>query len=102
MSYAEAMKASKTTKKAVKKLSPNRINSGDNTELGEYIRALRVSKGLSQREFGEMCKVHGAYIHQVENGKYRYPYELISTLGRKEREIALEILAKYQREDVGL
>ena len=37
--------------------------------LGEVIRDLRRSKGLSQEEFGEVAGMHRTYVGMVERGE---------------------------------
>jgi len=77
-------------------------NSGDNTELGNFILAIRTAKGMSQREFAATLNCEGAYVHALEHGKYRYVFDILSRLPREQKEVAYKILCKYLREDLGL
>jgi transcriptional regulator with XRE-family HTH domain len=91
------------TKKTTSKKAA--VSNSDNTEIADYIKAVRAARGMSQREFAKHLGIpaaNGSHIHHVETGRYRYPYEFISRLTRFEKEVALRILAKYQREDVVL
>lgn len=40
-------------------------------EMGEYLKTLRESKGLSTREVYELAKVSNSYLSLVENGHRR-------------------------------
>lgn len=96
MSYTESMKTTK--RKAA-------VSGGDNQEIADFIKAVRTAKGMSQREFAKylgLTHANGSHVHHAESGKYRYPYEFISCMTKAEKEVALAILHRYQREDVGL
>lgn len=38
-------------------------------QLGQCIRELRLSRGLSQVEFGERCGFYQTYLSRIENGQ---------------------------------
>lgn len=42
----------------------------DNVVLGMRIRKKRVSKGLTQKQLGELVGTNGQYISRLENGDY--------------------------------
>lgn len=39
------------------------------TGPGDFVKAVRVKSGMSQREFGEKLEVSRSYVSKVENGK---------------------------------
>lgn len=49
------------------------------TEVGARIANLRLSKGLTQRQFAELIGVSRQYVGKIENGE-RVSAELISTI----------------------
>lgn len=73
-------------------------------EIGTFLLACRTSKGMSQREYANQLGegTSGPYLALVENGRVRYPVEVCARLPKAEREVALEILSKYLKEDLGL
>lgn len=38
-------------------------------ELGEYLKSLRTTRGLSTTKVKMMCGVNASYLSQIENGK---------------------------------
>lgn len=84
-----------TVKKAKKQQAPGK-------EIGIFIHHCREAKGMSQREFAEAIGTNGPNVNNVEHGKWRYPVEFIKKLSKQERQVALEILIKYLKQDFGL
>lgn len=48
--------------------------------IGEKIRALRKSKGLTQKELGEMCGINEANIRKYEAGKQNPKFETLEKI----------------------
>ena len=38
-------------------------------QLGEYVRDMRLARGLSQVEFGERCGFYQTYLSRIERGQ---------------------------------
>jgi len=38
-------------------------------QLGEYVRDMRLTRGLSQVEFGERCGFYQTYLSRIERGQ---------------------------------
>lgn len=66
-------------------------------QFGDYIRNLRVSKGLSYRQMSLLCNVDYANIRRIEQGKVN-----VTLLTLEELAKALELepgeLLKYRRD----
>ena len=50
--------------------------------IGERIRMYRIRKNLSQDALGDMSKLHGAYIGQLERGEKNATLESIEKVAR--------------------
>lgn len=45
--------------------------------FGQTVRKIRLSKGISQEEFADMCDLHRTYISDIELGKRNVSLENI-------------------------
>ncbi|MEG0512233.1 MAG: helix-turn-helix transcriptional regulator [Clostridia bacterium] len=48
--------------------------------FGQSVRRLRLSKGISQEEFADLCDLHRTYISDVELGKRNVSLENIKKM----------------------
>ena len=46
-------------------------------EIGEELQTIRVQKGLTVRELGEMCGMQHSSIVKIENGKYNVSVDIL-------------------------
>ena len=46
-------------------------------QIGEELQALRVQKGLTVRELGEMCGMQHSSIVKIENGRYNVSVDIL-------------------------
>lgn len=46
-------------------------------EIGSELQTLRVQKGLTVRELGEMCGMQHSSIVKIENGKYNVSVDIL-------------------------
>lgn len=46
-------------------------------EIGAELQTLRVQKGLTVRELGEMCGMQHSSIVKIENGKYNVSVDIL-------------------------
>jgi len=51
-------------------------------QFGQTIRNLRLSKGISQENFANICGLHRTYISDVELGKRNISLENIEKMSR--------------------
>lgn len=51
-------------------------------QFGQTIRKLRLSKGISQENFANICGLHRTYISDVELGKRNISLENIEKMSR--------------------
>ena len=64
--------------------------------LGEYIKELRLSRGLSQRELGRLAGLSGAFISQLESGESKRPsMESLRSIASALKVAFSEITAQY-------
>ena len=57
--------------------------------FGQTIRKIRLSKGISQEKFADMCELHRTYISDIEKGNNKPP----------ERELLDRIIAALHLEE---
>lgn len=48
--------------------------------FGHTVRNIRISKGISQESFADMCELHRTYISDIELGKRNVSLENISRI----------------------
>lgn len=72
------------------------------SKLAEFITAIRVSQGLSQREWGDKLGVSGAYIAMIETDKIAAPLEFLKRLTTDQRKIAYEMICEQLKKDLEL
>lgn len=46
-------------------------------EIGDELQTIRVQKGLTVRELGEMCGMQHSSIVKIENGKYNVSVDIL-------------------------
>jgi transcriptional regulator with XRE-family HTH domain len=64
--------------------------------LGEYIKKVRLSRGLSQRELGRLANLSGAFISQLESGEAKRPStESLKSIASALKVPFSEIAAQY-------
>ncbi len=71
--------------------------SKDHVALGQAIRELRISTGLSQEAFADRCGLHRTYVGGIERGERNLSFanllRVASALGLR----ASELLVRYER-----
>ena len=74
--------------------------------FGQTIRKIRLSKGISQEKFADMCDLHRTYISDIELGKRNVSLENIEKMGLKKYVTIIpfikEIESVYANIDVSL
>lgn len=72
-------------------------------KLGERIRILRVTKGLTREQLSERSEIHANYIGQVERGEKNLTIETLQKLGAG-LNVTLEELIRFldpmERKDI--
>jgi transcriptional regulator with XRE-family HTH domain len=70
--------------------------SDDHVALGQAIRELRISTGLSQETFADRCGLHRTYVGGIERGERNLSFanllRVASALGLRPS----ELLARYE------
>jgi transcriptional regulator with XRE-family HTH domain len=71
--------------------------SKDHVALGQAIRELRISSGLSQEAFADRCGLHRTYVGGIERGERNLSFanllRVASALGLRPS----ELLVRYER-----
>lgn len=52
------------------------------TSFGNTVRRIRLSKGLSQEAFADLCELHRTYISDVELGKRNISIDNIEKIAK--------------------
>ncbi|MDE7313674.1 MAG: helix-turn-helix domain-containing protein [Eubacterium sp.] len=63
--------------------------------FGQTVRKIRLSKGISQEKFADMCELHRTYISDIELGKRNVSLENIEKMS-----VALELKISQLFEEV--
>ncbi|HUB73786.1 MAG TPA: helix-turn-helix transcriptional regulator [Solirubrobacteraceae bacterium] len=71
--------------------------SGDHVALGQAIRKLRISTGLSQEAFAERCGLHRTYVGGIERGERNLSFANLLRVADALDLRPSELLVRYER-----
>jgi transcriptional regulator with XRE-family HTH domain len=69
-------------------------------KLTELLKAIRVAKGMSQREWAATLGITASYVAQVESGRVAVPMEYIKLLPLEQRKLAAEIIIEAMKREL--
>jgi DNA-binding XRE family transcriptional regulator len=73
------------------------VRSNDHAALGQAIRELRVTTGLSQEAFAERCGLHRTYVGGIERGERNLSFANLLRVAHALGVRPSELLVRYER-----
>jgi transcriptional regulator with XRE-family HTH domain len=73
------------------------VRSDDHAALGQAIRELRVTTGLSQEAFADRCGLHRTYVGGIERGERNLSFANLLRVAHALGVRPSELLVRYER-----
>lgn len=73
------------------------VRSNDHAALGQAIRELRLTTGLSQEAFADRCGLHRTYVGGIERGERNVSFANLLRVAHALGVRPSELLVRYER-----
>jgi DNA-binding XRE family transcriptional regulator len=73
------------------------VRSNDHAALGQAIRELRLTTGLSQEAFADRCGLHRTYVGGIERGERNLSFANLLRVAHALGVRPSELLVRYER-----